>query len=213
MIKGEKLYTTDGTQVMLFPLNYLYMSQDEGGDFSHAGTLCMDFLGWGENGRVYSQEYYAPCDLVCVYRSNTAYYNIWNSVNPVYCADGVTRNLCIMNIHGNMLFNIGDKVSQGDVMGVTGAYGQATGDHAHLNVANGHYAGQEQVPPNNAWQLKNSIHMYDACFCNDTVIVRGFGHDWRDYEGGYTPPVIYNNVKKKYPWVLYARRNRSKIFR
>ena len=54
MIAHQRLVATDGYEVCLFPLSYLNMSQDEGGDYSHAGTLCIDFLGWGANGRVYN---------------------------------------------------------------------------------------------------------------------------------------------------------------
>lgn len=202
----QKLKTSNGTQVLLFPLQYMYMSQDEGGDYSHEGTLNIDFLGWGPNGRVFSCPYYAPCDLVCVYRSDTAYYNIWNSTQEVLCADGVKRYICLMNIHGNMLFNVGTIKKQGEQIGVTGSYGQATGDHLHLNIAAGHYAGQEQVPPNNSWQLKNSIHIYNACYVNDTTIVQGYGHPWKTYDG----PTGKGLKRKHFPWVLYANKLRNK---
>ena len=53
MKPNEKLIDSiTGCEVALFPLEYLNMSQDEGGDFSHAGTLSMDFLGWGISGRL-----------------------------------------------------------------------------------------------------------------------------------------------------------------
>lgn len=201
---GEKLRTSDGTQVLLFPLPYMYISQDEGGSYSHSGTYNMDFLGWDASGRVLNAPYFAPCDLICVYKSTTAYYNIWNSTEEVLCADGVKRYICIMNIHGNLLFDVGHTLSQGEIMGVTGAYGEATGDHVHLNIASGHYAGQEQISGN--WTLKNSIHMYDASYVNDTVIVQGLGHNWITYVG----PVYGEHKRNRFPWVLYARKLRKK---
>ena len=45
MIAGQKLVARDGKEVALFPMPYLYMTQDEGGDFSHAGTYNIDFVG------------------------------------------------------------------------------------------------------------------------------------------------------------------------
>lgn len=184
MIRGQKLYTNNNIQVLLFPLEYIYISQGEDGTTSHKGTLNIDFLGWDSNGRVYNQPYYAPCDVRCVYKSTTAYYNIWESIDPVLCADGVVRKVTFQNIHGNMLFNVGTVKRQGEQIGVTGAYGDATGDHLHFNIANGTYAGQEQVPPNNQWQLKNSIHIYNTCFINNTTVAHNLsGYNWTPYNG------------------------------
>lgn len=215
MIAYQQLYTDTipRKQVMLFPLPCIYISQGENGQYSHLGTLNIDFLGWDSNGRVYSMDYYAPADCECVMRSNTAYYNCWNSTQEVYCPDGVTRYVCWQNIHGNYLFNVGDTLTQGDKMGVTGSYGQATGDHMHFNTANGHYAGQEQVPPANHWTLRNSLHIYETCFINDTTIYHNLsGYNWQEYQGGYVPPgPTPTDVKKKrFPWVLYARKFRNK---
>ena len=42
MLAGQKLVAKDGKEVALFPMPYLYMTQNEGGDFSHghhAGRL------------------------------------------------------------------------------------------------------------------------------------------------------------------------------
>ena len=92
MIAGEKLKTNEGVEVLLFPLPYLYMSQDEGGDYSHAGTLAMDFLGWGANGRIYQAPYYAPCSCTCITKTEEAN-RIWQSDNPVFLADCTTSKL------------------------------------------------------------------------------------------------------------------------
>jgi len=66
MVAGERLVAQDGYEVMLFPLPYLYMSQDEGGSYSHLYTYSIDLLGWGPNGRIYHAPYYAPCSCKCV---------------------------------------------------------------------------------------------------------------------------------------------------
>ena len=76
----ERLIADDGYEVMLFPLEYMYISQDEGGTTSHQGTYNMDFLGWGENGRVYQCSYYAPCSCRLVYQSISGAYNIKESL-------------------------------------------------------------------------------------------------------------------------------------
>lgn len=210
MVANEQLYRTeDGTQVMLFPLPCIYITQGENGQYSHRGTLNIDFIGWNSNGRVYSMDYYAPCNCRCVMKSTTAYYNVWNSSNKVYCPDGVTRWVNWQNIHGNYLFDAGATLSQGEKMGVTGSYGQATGDHLHFNVANGDYAGQVQTPD---WTLRNSLHIYKTCFINDTTVYHNLsGYDWKEYQGGYVPPgpePTPTGKKKHFPWVLYAKKLR-----
>ena len=67
MRAGETLVANDGYEVALFPLPYLYMSQDEGGDYSHEGTYNIDFLGYSSSGRVYDAPIYAPCTCKVVY--------------------------------------------------------------------------------------------------------------------------------------------------
>lgn len=201
----EKLKDKSGNEILLFPFEYMNISQDEYGSYSHQGILAMDFLGWGKNGRIYKCPYYAPCKMVCVGKSTSAAYNIWNSVNKVVLADGTIDYICLWCIHDDTLSEIGKVVEQGDVLGHTGTSGNVTGDHAHLNIARGHYSGQEQIQGN--WQLKNSMHIYNAMYVNDTIIVNGASHKWLTYSGGVTPSGTIK--KKKFPWVLYANKFRA----
>ena len=206
MRANEKLVASDGKEVLLFPLEYMYMSQDEGGEFSHEGTLNMDFVGWGSNGRVYNCPYYAPCKCRLVYQNVSDATNVWQSENEVHTPSGLMR-VCFLVAHDdNLPFILGTVRNQGELLGATGSSGYATGDHLHLNVAEGTYQGQEQVPPNNNWQLKNSRHIYNMMYVNDTTIVQGYGHNWQIYQGGSG----YTNLKNKFPWVLYARKLRRK---
>lgn len=204
----EKLVDNNGYEVMLFPLEYLYMSQDEGGDYSHAGTLNIDFLGWGAQGRILNCPYYAPCTCTCI-ASPDPFNNvrIYQSDNLVHLADGSISIVCFQVAHDNNPLSVGTHLNQGDLMGHTGTYGNVTGDHLHFNVAKGTYQGFEQVPPNNNYQLKNSIHIYDACYVNDTIIVEGYNHDWKIYDKPIPP---YLKDVKKFPWVLYSRKLREK---
>lgn len=214
MRAGQKLLTDDNVEVCLFPLEYMNISQDEYGSYSHQGILAIDFLGWGANGRINRCPYYAPCDMTCVYQSTSGAYNIWNSNNKVYLPDGSTDYICLMCIHDNTLPPLGSVVSQGDLLGHTGTAGHVTGDHVHLNMAKGHYEGQIKNSYGK-WQLKNSIHLYDGMFVNDTVIINGRGHNWQTYEGGYvpptppTPPFPPKYRRGRFPWVLYARKLRK----
>lgn len=210
MVAGERLVASDGKEVMLFPLSYMYMSQGEGGGYSHAGTLQIDFLGWDSNGRVYNCPYYAPCTCQCVAITDTAANNrVYQSVNEVHLADGTVGYVTFETAHdNNPVTQVGSVLQQGDLMGHTGTAGNVTGDHLHFQCARGTYAGWEQVPPNNNWQLVNEMHIYDACYVNDTTIVDGYGYNWIDYTGPIPPTP--SGKKKRFPWVLYARKLRQR---
>lgn len=209
MRPNQKLVASDGYEVMLFPLEYMNASQEEGGGYSHAGTLQMDFLGWGSNGRIYNCPYYAPCTCKCVATTDSSANNrVFQSINQVHLADG-TLGYVTFEV-GHDLFpvvGVGSILNQGDLMGHTGTAGQVTGDHVHFQCARGTYSGWEQVPPNNNWQLVNEMHIYDACYINDTTIINGYNYNWREYTGGITPEG--KKKEKRFSWVLYSRKFRK----
>lgn len=210
MTKGEKLVANDGYEVMLFPLPYMNITQKENGSYSHKGTLNIDFVGWGKNGRIYKAPLYAPCSCKCVASIDS--YNkgrIFQSLNKVHTPQGL-QYVTFMNFHDNKPCKVGDKFKQGDVYAHTGTAGIGTGDHTHFNCAKGKYAGWEQVPPEGHGQLKNSTHIYQICYVNDTVIVDGGGYNWKKWT--IEPQPIMTTYKSRFPWVLYARKFRNRNF-
>ena len=217
MRAGQRLVAQDGYEVCLFPLEYMNISQDEGGSPTHVGTLCIDFLGWGANGRVYNCNYYAPCTckLVDSTLDPSANMRIWESTNKVHLPDGTLDYICFQFGHDNNppYSTVGTVVQQGSLIGHTGTAGYVTGDHVHYNVARGQFAGGERVPPDNQWQLKNSIHIYNANYVNDTTIINGENHNWLTYSGPQPPVynagdfiVTFNNISRtKRKEVEYGR--------
>ena len=208
MIAHQRMIASDGYEVMLFPLPYMYISQGENGNYSHQGTYNIDFLGWGANGRIYQAPMYAPCTCRCVATidvNNNG--RIFQSLNKVHTPNGL-QYVTFMCVHdNNPIASIGDTFIQGDIFAHTGTAGNVTGDHTHFNCANGTYAGWENVPPLNHGQLKNSTHIYNICYINDTVIVDGLNYNWITYNGNINPKKKFNN---KFPWVLYVRKLRKK---
>lgn len=205
MVAGERLIGNDGKEIMLFPLPYIYISQGENESFSHSGILAIDFLGWDSNGRVYQAPMYAPCSCKCVATIDD--YNkgrIFQSLDAVHTPNGL-QYVTFMWFHdNNPIANVGDTFTQGDLIAHTGTQGNVTGDHTHMNMANGSFN------PNNYWkngQLVNSDHIYDICYTNDTIIVDGYGYNWIEYSGELSPG---ENTKGKFPWVLYARKLRNR---
>ena len=205
MVANERLIASDGYEVMLFPLEYLYMSQDEGGDYSHLHTYSIDLLGWGATGRITHCPYYAPCSCKCVQASTGS--RVFESLNKVHLPDGRLTKVCFHCAHdNNPVASLNQTFTQGDLIGHTGTAGNVTGDHLHLNTAIGTYKGFYDVGTGH-YQLKNSSHVYNTCYVNDTVIRQGYGHNWRVYQGGITPTPDYR--KYKFKWVLYANKLRK----
>ena len=207
MLANQRMVADDGKEVMLFPLEYINISQPEGGSYSHAGTLQIDFLGWGANGRVYNCPYYAPCTCKCVATTDASTNNrVWESVNQVHLADGTIGYVTFEMAHDNFpVHGVGAVVQQGALLGHTGT-ATGVGDHMHFQCARGTYAGWVQNSYGN-WMLRNEMHIYDACYVNDTIIIDGEGYNWREYHGGIEP--IGEEKRKRFPWVLYSRKLRT----
>lgn len=209
MQANQKLVASDGYEVALFPLPYLYMSQDEGGDYSHEGTYNLDFLGWSSSGRLNNAPIYAPVTMKVVhawlnYQGGNAVF--FESVNPVHLADGSIDYLTIMFAHDSNppYTTIGQIVQQGELCYHTGTYGQVTGDHVHTCCGKGKYSGTT-VRPTGHTDLTNRTHYWNAVYVNDTDIIQGYHHMWKTWNG--PSPVIIS--RKKFPWVLYARKFRE----
>ena len=208
MVPNQKLYDSEGYEIPLFPMEYMNISQGEGGSYSH--DLAMDFLGWNANGRVYQCPYYAPCTCRCVAHFGAGN-STWESVNPVHLPDGTISKITFCFDHDDgTLFPIGTIIQMGDYIGSSGTTGQVTGDHMHFNTAIGDYVGYELISGTQFYQLKNSSHIYNTIFVNDTVLVNDYGYNWQIFQGGSpTPPTPTSSEKHHFPWVLYARKLRG----
>lgn len=210
MRANQRLVGDDGYEVMLFPLEYMNASQQEGGGYSHAGTYQMDFLGWGANGRVLNCPYYAPCTCRCVAITDAAANNrVYESINKVHLADGTLGYVTFETAHDNFpVTTVGTVLTQGQLMGHTGTAGNVTGDHLHFQCGRGTYQGWVQLPNGN-WMLANEMHIYDACYVNDTTIIQGYGYNWREYQGGVEPTPEEEQKRRGYKWQVFTRRIRN----
>ena len=204
MTANQRMVASDGYEVMLFPLEYMYITQGEGGSTSHDGTLNIDFQGYGPNGRVYDCPMYAPCSLKCVaIVSGGNNGRVYESLDKVHTPNGL-QYVCFLLMHDENPPAVNTVFTQGDLFAHTGTYGQVTGDHTHMNAANGKYVGFHLV--NTHVQLDNTTHIYDICYVNDTVLVADYNYDWQLY----TDPVYVPGKRKKFPFVLYANKLKNK---
>jgi hypothetical protein len=151
-------------QLAQFPMDYLYVTQGEGGSFSHAGTLAIDFVG-----KSHHYPYYAPCYCECIGRNDSEAILTYKSIGQVMCADGKMREIVWRNIHDDdLMYNVGDKLLKGQIMGHTGNSGNSSGEHWHLDV----WEGTE-------FTRTNPLHIYDVFAVNNVEIANGFGYKWK----------------------------------
>ena len=205
MIAGQRLRATDGYEVALFPMHYLYMTQDEGGNFTHLGTYNIDLIGYIPNTNA---PVYAPCTMKVVqYATGYAAGNrvTFQSVDKVHLPNGALDYLTIGFAHdpNPPVTALGATVTQGQLCYHTGSYGQVTGDHTHTCAGQGTYIGYT-LRETGHYDLANRIHYWDAVYTNDTQIIQGYNHNWREWEGGDTPtPSPTTTTKKhKFPWAV-----------
>ena len=207
----QTMIAQDGYEVALFPLEYMRISQGEGGSTSHQGSYAIDFLGWGANGRVLKCPCYAPVTMKVVYASSGTY-RIFESVDKVHLADGSFDYLTIWFSHcdDNSPYYLGRVINQGEQCNSTGTNGNVTGDHTHIICKKGKYTGQIQV--NGHWTLRGQSHCYNCLYVNDTTLVRPLNYNWKTYQGGVIPPTPPVPPWRKYhfKWVLYANKMRER---
>ena len=194
MRPNQRMTDDQGNEVVLFPMEYLYMSQGE-----HQ-LYALDFLGWSANGRVYDCPCYAPFTGRVTYTGND-HNMIFQSLNKVRFVDGTLDYATILVAHSMTAPpSLGTVITQGSLWYHTGNYGQSTGDHLHMEVARGHQSWAV-----GGLHLNNPYHMWNMVAVNDTTISQGMGLDWKEYQGGVTP-TDKKVIKHKYPWYIQRRR-------
>ena len=199
----------NGKQNVVFPLEFMYLTQGEMGDYSHKGMYAMDFQGmYNASSRRYRCPYYAPCDLKLVAiadASNHAF--VYTSLNEVNFIDGTSDYFTILVAHDNSSYSVGRVVNQGFELGKTGTFGNVTGDHVHIEVKKGTYEGME-YNEYGVYMMKNENHLYDLFGVNDTILLVDGSYNWREFSN---QPLPYNIYESKFPFVLYARKLRNKL--
>ena len=199
MLAGQKLVASDGYEVALFPMPYLYMTQNEGGDFSHAGTYNIDFVGFNGTSVIKNAPLYAPCKLrIRSIGTDGSNGLTLDSVDKVHLPNGALDYITIGVGHSNNppSMIIGHVFEQGELFYTTGTAGYVTGDHVHMCVGQGAGGYLVQRSTGN-WDLSNRIHMWEGLFVNDTAIIQGYGHNWQEWQGGSTPLKTWGEERKK----------------
>ena len=202
MRAGERIVASDGYEVALFPCEALYLS--EARDPDEHDVLALDFLPRNTSGQaITGMSCYAPFSGTIVYTGND-HNCILESDDRVHLPDGTLKYTRVLVAHSWNAPVYGTHYNQGDLFYTTGNYGQSFGEHLHMEVATVNSKTDRYWNPSGIG-IYGAIHMWNSLFVNDTVLLRPESYNWKIWD---LP--VFTVEKKKFPWVLYARKFRER---
>ena len=182
MKKGQTLKTKAGYEAILFPMEVCRITQGVNGQYSHQGTNAID--NGGKNSGI--DPIYAPVTMKHVWRDSAKNGNavFFESVNKVQFADGTIDYATFMFIHDNYIgdYKVGQIFKQGQEFGDEGTAGNATGNHAHIEVAKGRYTKPYIKNKFGVFMLPNSIHPNKAFYINGTTVINDLGYNFKTFK-------------------------------
>lgn len=204
MTPNQKLVASDGYEVFLFPCEVLYLTPAR--DPDEHDVLALDFLPFNLAGqRITAMPCYAPFSGTIVY-TGADHNLILESDDKVHMPDGSLEYGRVLVAHSFQAPVLGTHYNQGDLFYRTGNYGQSYGEHLHMEVA--HVSNKSIQKWNNGGiGIYGAIHMWNALYVNNTILLRPEDYNWVEWNGP-TPP-SKKKEEKRFPWVLYSRKFRK----
>lgn len=202
MIANQKLKASDGYEVCLFPCETLYLT--EARDPDEHDVLALDFLPYNITGvRITAMPCYAPFSGTIVY-TGADHNCILESDDLVHMPDGSLEYGRVLVAHSFTAPVLNTHYDQGDLFYRTGNYGQSQGEHLHMEV--GHVSSKSaQYWNTGGIGIYGAIHMWNAMYVNNTVLLRPETYNW--VEWNVTPTT--DTRKKGFPWFITARKRRE----
>lgn len=203
MRAGQTLRATDGYEVALFPCEAMYITDGS----SEHGVLALDFLPRSTTGVVITRmPCYAPFSGTLVYTGND-HNCILESDDLVHMPDGSLEYGRVLVAHSELPPVLGTHYVQGEQFYTTGNYGEtSTGEHLHMEV--GHVANKsEQYWNTGGLGLYSAIHMWDALYVDDTVLLQDNGYDWQIWG---QPSPEEGGKYERFKWVFYTNKLRER---
>lgn len=170
----------NGIQDILFPMQYMNITQGNNEQVSHIGVNALDLAGKDTDRDLF----FAPFDVICI---TTGDKNVegnavfWQSQNKVRYADGSIDYATIMVLHDDNLNGIyeGVKYTQGTQIAQEGTAGNATGNHNHFEIAKGKFTHKYDMNSYGIYHLPNSISADKCCFIDNTTIINDKKMKWK----------------------------------
>ena len=152
-------------------MKYYNLTQGYENSSSHKGTYALDTAG-KDGGQ---DAIYAPftCKVTKIYKKKGKAYTVWlTSTNKVLCANGKEEYLTLMITHPEDIdkLHVGQIFKQGDIVCHEGATGNATGNHAHLELGIGKCGWHKNE--DGIYTIDNPVKLEDYLMLpNDTVVL------------------------------------------
>lgn len=136
-------------------------------------------------------------EVVYVYNQSTGTSpSLGNQVQILDHRTGLYYRYCHM-LYGSVTLNVGDRVNLNTIVGKMGNTGNSTGTHLHLEAST-----------TQRWNCSNFV---DPCQPLGFPNIRGTIVKWDSTPPTPpTPPTPTVIKKKKFPWVIYAKKFRNK---
>ena len=203
MRANEQKIAADGYEVCLFPCECMKLNT---GRPEH-DVYALDFYPVTATGvPMTHMPVYAPFTGSIVYTGND-HNCILQSSRKVHTPSGLKYVRVLVAHNDNPPPSVGTDFRQGNRYYTTGDYGYSFGEHLHMEYAVMD-STSEPLWNSSGYGLYKGCHMWDALYIDDTYIAAGGSYDWLLY--GETPPTPTGETKRrKFPWVLYARKLRG----
>ena len=206
MTPGQRLVASDGYEVALFPCEALYLSPDR--DPDEHDVLALDFLPRNIAGQtIQAMPCFAPFSGTIVYTGND-HNCILESDDLVHMPDGSLEYARCLVAHSFIAPTLNAHYTQGQEFYRTGNYGMSYGEHLHMELARVS-SKSAQYWNTGGIGIYGAIHMWDALYVNNTVLLRPKNYNWQTWNAP-TPPTPTIKKDKKFPWVLYSKKLRYK---
>jgi len=203
---NQRLVASDGYEVCLFPCEALYLTPDR--DPDEHDVLALDFLPYNiAGGRITAMPCYAPFTGKIVYTGND-HNCILESDDLVHMPDGSLEYGRVLVAHSFQAPVLNTHYDQGDLFYRTGNYGQSQGEHLHMEVAHVSSKSTQYWNPGTGIGIFGAIHMWNAMYVDDTVLLRPENYPWVTW--GIQPQPGDEKKKKKFPWAIYAQKFRER---
>lgn len=183
-MKPNTFYVNEqNVQIAVWPGVFLNITQKMGNSFSHKGSMSIDDAGSGLG----ISQYCASSDLKLRWADKKSGNGLlFESTKPCELANGTVDYYHFVMWHDDYIEDMrphvnGKTFKQGDKIYDEGTAGRATGNHVHINVAIGKYAGGYPLIQNQhgVWEIKNEVPPYDVWFINDTQVINDAGYPWK----------------------------------
>ena len=162
-------------------LNTLNVIQKANSEFTHKSDKALDLSG--KDTGIESIKAPFTGTIKRIYTNTNT---VWiQSIDKVKYADGTIDYMTVMTMHDNEVSNskVGDIIKQGEIYYEEGRQGYTTGNHIHLAVGKGKFAGNGWfLNDEGSWVINNQYDVHKGLYLLDSVnVLNNGGYNYKLY--------------------------------